>query len=127
MHANTNIERGSPTDRFIENLRDDPAISYIALYQDSMQSSQRMQVFHLSFLRSEALLCLFPTAQCMTISWGGFPPSTLSRLFNARLAKSKSLVVVSRFQQKPQRKCGQHEHSVIYLQVPHCCVSNGIP
>ena len=70
MHANTNIERGSPTDRFIQNLRDDPAISYIALYQDSIQSSQRMQVFHLLFLRSEALLCLFPTSQ-YDISWGG--------------------------------------------------------
>jgi hypothetical protein len=61
------------------------------------------------------------------ISWGGFPPSTLSRLFNARLAKSKSLVMVSRFQQKLQRKCDLHEHSVIYIQVPLYCVSNGIP
>ena len=93
MHADTNIERGSPTDRFIQNLRDDPAISYIALYQDSIQSSQRMQVVHLLFLRSEALLCLFPTSQCMTFLGGGFPPYTLSRLFNARLAKSKSLVM----------------------------------
>jgi hypothetical protein len=62
MHANTNIEHGSPTDRFIQNLRDDPATSYIALYQDSIQSSQRMQVFYLLFLKSEALLCLFPTS-----------------------------------------------------------------
>lgn len=44
MNANTHMERGSPTDRFIQNLRDDPAISYIALYQDSIQCSKRMQV-----------------------------------------------------------------------------------
>ena len=38
------MDRGSPIDRFIQDLRDDPSISYIALYQDSMHSSQRMQV-----------------------------------------------------------------------------------
>jgi hypothetical protein len=33
MHANNHMERGSAADRFILDLRDDPAISYIALYR----------------------------------------------------------------------------------------------
>jgi hypothetical protein len=67
MHANTHMERGSPTDRFIQNLRDDSAISYIALYQDSsIQSSQCMQVLNLLFFRSEASLCLLSTSQGIT-------------------------------------------------------------
>jgi hypothetical protein len=90
MHANNHMERGSAADRFILDLRDDPAISYIALYQDSLQSSQRMQVFTFLFLRSGASLALFSTSQCFPFLEFCF--SSLARLFNGRLAKSKSLV-----------------------------------